>query len=415
MQFFIGHVNLTLGEKVIYVGPGRASHDLLTIDFLPPQREPGVSAPARQRGNDRRDVHEQPRRGAARPGAARRRLLVGARRRRGGSAFPERVNTLGVIYQRRGAFDSAERAFAYALERDRSNTRVMSNLARLFERMGRADEARIAEREAREPRAAPALQLFQPRHEGAARGQSRSGEGAVRQGSRSGAVLPRVPLLARQSPISSWETRLARARSSRSPSSTPRPATSTPLRGEARSDQGEPSATVTARRPVTPARPDPGSMLREAVRLERAAPLAGGRGCVRAPARALAGPARQLVQPRGSCSASSGASTPRSPRTSRRSIAACRRPEEVHLNRGVIYSDCLRQEAAAERELAPRSRSIRTTCRRSSTSPTSSRISGERDEALALYERILAIDPRAYARARALCRSAGVSATPAIR
>ena len=28
-----------------------------------------------------------------------------------------------------------------------------------------------------------------------------------------------------------------------------------------------------------------------------------------------------------------------------------RRPEEVHLNRGVIYSDCLRQEDAAEREL----------------------------------------------------------------
>src|SRR5512138_2640023 len=26
-------------------------------------------------------------------------------------------------------------------------------------------------------------------------------------------------------------------------------------------------------------------------------------------------------------------------------------PEEVHLNRGVIYSDCLRQDDAAEREL----------------------------------------------------------------
>ena len=27
------------------------------------------------------------------------------------------------------------------------------------------------------------------------------------------------------------------------------------------------------------------------------------------------------------------------------------RPEEIHLNRGVIYSDCLRREEAAEREL----------------------------------------------------------------
>ena len=143
MQFFIGHVNLTLGEKVIYVGPGRASHDLLTIDFLPPRESLAVST---------RPVSEEAIVAMYMNNRAAELLVQGQLDRaywwaRGAveadPRFLSAVNTLGLIYQRRGAFDSAERAFAYALERERGNTRVMSNLARLFERMGRADEARI--------------------------------------------------------------------------------------------------------------------------------------------------------------------------------------------------------------------------------------------------------------------------------
>ncbi len=68
------------------------------------------------------------------------------------------------------------------------------------------------------------------------------------------------------------------------------------------------------------------------------------------------------------------------------------RPEEVHLNRGVIYSDCLRQDDAAERELET------ALALNPSYVPALLNLAnlktdlGRRDEALALYERILALD-----------------------
>jgi len=69
------------------------------------------------------------------------------------------------------------------------------------------------------------------------------------------------------------------------------------------------------------------------------------------------------------------------------------RPEEVHLNRGVIYSDCLRQDAAAERELHT------ALALNPDYVPALVNLAnlkedlGQRDEALALYERILALQP----------------------
>jgi hypothetical protein len=72
------------------------------------------------------------------------------------------------------------------------------------------------------------------------------------------------------------------------------------------------------------------------------------------------------------------------------------RPEEVHLNRGVIYSDHLRQADAAEREL----RTALTL--NPNYVPALLNLAnlkedlGKRDEALALYERILALEPGYY-------------------
>ena len=82
-----------------------------------------------------------------------------------------------------------------------------------------------------------------------------------------------------------------------------------------------------------------------------------------------------------------------------------RQPEEVHLNRGVILADHLRQDAAAEREL------------RSALSlnpgylPALQNLAnlhedlGRREEALATYARILELEPRAF---ESLARSAGL-------
>jgi hypothetical protein len=71
-------------------------------------------------------------------------------------------------------------------------------------------------------------------------------------------------------------------------------------------------------------------------------------------------------------------------------------PEEVHLNRAVIYSDYLRQEAAAERELQ------QALARNPAYVPALLNLAnlnedlGRRSEASALYERILTLDPRCF-------------------
>jgi Sulfotransferase family/Tetratricopeptide repeat len=69
-------------------------------------------------------------------------------------------------------------------------------------------------------------------------------------------------------------------------------------------------------------------------------------------------------------------------------------PEEVHLNRGVIYSDYLRQDAAAERELTA------ALALNPDYIPALLNLAnlkedlGERDQALALYEKILRLQPQ---------------------
>ncbi|MGH8133112.1 MAG: tetratricopeptide repeat protein, partial [Steroidobacteraceae bacterium] len=81
------------------------------------------------------------------------------------------------------------------------------------------------------------------------------------------------------------------------------------------------------------------------------------------------------------------------------------RPEEVHLNRGVIFADCLRQDAAAESELRsalalnprylPALRNL----------ANLHEDLGRRDQALATYGRILQLDPGAF---ETLARYAGL-------
>ena len=82
-------------------------------------------------------------------------------------------------------------------------------------------------------------------------------------------------------------------------------------------------------------------------------------------------------------------------------------PEEVHLNRGVIYSDCLRRDDAAARGTACRAvaqSSLRTRVAQS-RQPAAKTLGGA-TEALALYERALAIDPRCHV---ALARHASLT------
>ena len=143
VQFFIGHVNLTLGERLIYVGPGRTINDMMTIDFLPPQEIRGLST--RVIGEESIVAMFMNNRAAE--------VLVQGHLddaywwARGAIAqdprFLSAYNTLGIVYQRHGELIEAEKTFAYILEREPGNTRVMSNLQRLLVEMGRAEEAKL--------------------------------------------------------------------------------------------------------------------------------------------------------------------------------------------------------------------------------------------------------------------------------
>jgi tetratricopeptide (TPR) repeat protein len=80
-------------------------------------------------------------------------------------------------------------------------------------------------------------------------------------------------------------------------------------------------------------------------------------------------------------------------------------PEEVHLNRGVIYSDCLRQDDAAERELQAALRLNPNYVPALLNLANLREDFGKQAEASAIYARILALEPRCYI---ALARHAGL-------
>lgn len=82
-------------------------------------------------------------------------------------------------------------------------------------------------------------------------------------------------------------------------------------------------------------------------------------------------------------------------------------PEEVHLNRGVIYSDCLRQEASAEKELLAALTLNPTYVPALLNLANLKEDLGRRSEAIALYERILAVQPDCW---EALARLASIQA-----
>jgi tetratricopeptide (TPR) repeat protein len=80
-------------------------------------------------------------------------------------------------------------------------------------------------------------------------------------------------------------------------------------------------------------------------------------------------------------------------------------PEEVHLNRGVIYSDFLRQDAAAERELQA-ALTLNPNYVPALLNLANLREDfGKQADASTLYEKVLALDPRCYT---ALARYAGL-------
>ncbi len=141
-QFFIGHVNLTLGDKVTELGPGRRN-DLMTVDFVPPELAGGFGT--QPIGEETIVAMYMNNRAAEKLTAGRvddaywwARAAIGQE-----PTFWSAYNTLGIVYQRHGNLPEAEKVLAYALERDPVNTHVMSNLVHVLEDMGRTAEAKV--------------------------------------------------------------------------------------------------------------------------------------------------------------------------------------------------------------------------------------------------------------------------------
>jgi tetratricopeptide (TPR) repeat protein len=143
LLFASGHVNVTLGRRIIDAGTTR---DLspLTIDFLPPEdihsmrvRDIGEETVLAMYANNR--AAEALARGLLDDAYA---WAVEALRN--DPSFMGGYNTLGVVYLRHGDLVLAERVFDRVLGNDAKNTRALANLAETYKREGRDADASAA-------------------------------------------------------------------------------------------------------------------------------------------------------------------------------------------------------------------------------------------------------------------------------
>jgi Flp pilus assembly protein TadD len=141
VQFFIGHVNLTLGKPQTNFGL-RRNEDDLTIDFLAPYEIRGMrtreireaTIVAMYMNNRAAELVAQGRLDDAYWWAH---AAIEA-----DPGFLSSYNTLGVIYRRHGNPAEAERVLAYALESEPRNTHVMANLVQVLHDLGRDAESK---------------------------------------------------------------------------------------------------------------------------------------------------------------------------------------------------------------------------------------------------------------------------------
>jgi Tfp pilus assembly protein PilF len=141
IYFFIGHVNLTLGNHHAVVGLRTSSADVLTVDFLPPTETIGLhtkviseqTVVAMYMNNKAAEAFAK---GQINDAYWWVRGAIGQ-----DPEFMSAYNTLGVIYRRHGNPAEAERVLAFALEREPRNTRIMSNLVGTLNDQGKVAEA----------------------------------------------------------------------------------------------------------------------------------------------------------------------------------------------------------------------------------------------------------------------------------
>lgn len=139
-----GHVNVTLGRR--FVDPRHPGQEAMTVDFLPPEEVKGLRT---------REIGEETVVAMYMNNRAVEALVAGrvddayawAREAvRQDPHFLGALNTLGVVYLRRGALPQAVAVFGHALERDGDNRTALSNLANALARQGRSEESMAVQR-----------------------------------------------------------------------------------------------------------------------------------------------------------------------------------------------------------------------------------------------------------------------------
>ena len=137
LYFSIGHVNLALGGRPPKLGTRIDDGEQLIVDFLPPPDLKGLN----WRVVDDRTILAMYMNNRAAESVAGGRLddayWFVREAIRQDPAFVVAQNTLGVIYQRRGHLDHAARVLERALDSEPRNTRILTNLANVYEAQGR--------------------------------------------------------------------------------------------------------------------------------------------------------------------------------------------------------------------------------------------------------------------------------------
>ena len=138
LHLFVGHVNLVLGPRPLSQWQWSSS-DRMTIDFMPNVRN-RMAVPISQERVLAMYMNNK----AAESLAADRlddayawaRVAV-----QQDEQYMASFNTLGVVYQRRGALAEAERALRHVLRVERDNVHAMGNLVLVLQRQGRDAES----------------------------------------------------------------------------------------------------------------------------------------------------------------------------------------------------------------------------------------------------------------------------------
>jgi Flp pilus assembly protein TadD len=160
LYFSAGHVNLTIGADPPRLGTRIDEGKQLTIDFLPP---PDLRRTRWRVIEEKTIVAMFMNNRAAESIAAGRMDDAYWYAREAIGQDPDYMspyNTLGVVYHRSGHLAQAALAFGHVLEREPSNTLVLSNLVPVLASLGRTDESRALERRLAQLQPEPPFAFF---------------------------------------------------------------------------------------------------------------------------------------------------------------------------------------------------------------------------------------------------------------